>query len=99
MLVTDYSKMRDYDNSEFDEKLAYFNFVSRNHEFPSPHRNIMEKYKIVYNWDNIYGFDILSKYVKKYREKHDDETIAALFMDIIKFLMKQYKKKYIVIYE
>lgn len=99
LLATDFNTMIDYDNIEFDEKLAYFNYRQRINQFPSSYKKIMEKYKIVYIWDNIYAFNILSFYVKKYRSSESEEEIAALFMDIIRFLMKQYKKKYNVIYE
>ena len=72
---------------------------NRINKFPSQWEKIMAENKIVYNWDNIYAFNILSEYMKKYKSIISDVGVALVFMDIIKFLMKQYKKKYIVIYE
>ena len=99
LLVTNYDTMIDYDNIEFDDKLAYFNYKHRYNIFPSKYKKIMAEYKIMYIWDNIYAFNILASYMKKYKSITSDVGVALLFVDIIKFLMKQYKKKYTIIYE
>jgi hypothetical protein len=98
LLVTNYDDMIDYDNIEFDEKLAYFNCKDRINVFDSKWKNIMIKNKIVYIWDNIYAFNILSKYMKKHKSIISDDGVLLVFNDIIQFLKKKYGKKYSVIY-
>lgn len=100
LLVFNYDKETEYDNTEFDEKLNHFNCIIRqNKNIKSEWKNIMEKNKIKYNWDNIYAFYVISYYLDKIKNiKNENETLK-LFNNIIKYLKLKYGKKYDVIYE
>lgn len=99
LLVTNYKSSTEYDNVEFDEKLAYFNTYTRLSYLTSKWESLLKKHKILYRWDNIYAFYILEKYLKKMGKNHQDEDIVTLFNDIIKFHIQRYKNKYLVVYE
>lgn len=100
LLVFNYDKEIEYDNVEFDEKLAYFNDIIRqNKNIESKWEKIIKENKIKYNWDNIYAFYVISFYLdKKKNIKNDNETLK-LFNDMVKYLQIRYGKKYNAIYE
>ena len=100
LMTGDYRKMKEYDNVEFDEKLAYFNCAIRRESDDTRWKAILKKYKIKNIWDNIIGFYILDYYLGKYKnQEHTDDDVAKLFNEIIKFLRDKYGKKYDIIYE
>lgn len=102
LLVCRYDDYTIYDNTEFDEKLAYFNCIIR----PDPNKDklnrwatIMEKHKIKNSWDNNYAFYVLYAYLDKVKGIKSDEKTLELFLDIIKFLKDKYGTKYDFIFE
>lgn len=97
-LITEkYDETFNYDCKDFDEKMAYFNCIIRNEEYDK-YEKILNKYKIVNNYDNSRTFEILSSYLEKYKN-NDDEKTAELFFDIVEMLYNRYGHKYDCIFE
>lgn len=89
-----------YDNSEYDEKMAYFNFKIRMDIDKKYDRfsSILDKYNIQNNWDNNIAMYTLNYYLEKYKNIKDYERVGVLFMDIVNYHKKKYKYKYDVIF-
>lgn len=99
LLTNNYNDLTEYDNTEFDEKLAYFNFLIRS-KFNIYKRwiKILEKYKIENSWDNNIALYIIDYYLRKIKKIKSDEEVGKLFMDILEFHKKEYGKKYNAIF-
>lgn len=92
ILVTDYNKMKKYDNTEFDEKLAYVNCCIRgSNDKYDMWDKIMDEYNIVNNWDTTYAFYIIAYYLRKQNKGSD---VGKLFKEIIEYHEKDNKNKY-----
>lgn len=92
----------EYDNIEFDEKMAYFNCNIRTQTNYSRFEKIMKKHNIKNNWDNNFGFYILHLYLDKIKqvEEHKlDEEIVQLFLKIINFLKIRYGNRYDILFD
>lgn len=100
LYTTNYDKMVEYDNTEFDEKLAYFNCYDRaNVNKLTRWKDIMQKNKIEYNWDNIYALYVIAYYLKNIQNITTDDAVITEFNKIIKFLARRYGRKYTIIYQ
>jgi hypothetical protein len=101
-----YTKFTLYDNREFDEKMFYFNRKIRfdPDNKSTEWKNIMDKYKIINNWDTTYALYVIALYLDKIKkvDKIDKETfndkVGKEFINIINFLKKKYGKKYDVLF-
>lgn len=94
LLTNNYNDLIEYNNTDFDEKLAYFNCFIRNDKNLIKWKLVMEKYNIKNIWDNNYAFYVLYYYLDKMGYSKSDDDIAKLFNEIIKFLQIKYPKKY-----
>lgn len=96
LLTSNYSKLVDYDDAEFDEKMAYFNCKIRGDTHNLTRwKDIMDKYKIKNVWDNNIALYVLSYYLDKRKNiRLDDNKVGELFIEIIDFHKKKYHKKY-----
>ena len=93
IIVTNYSELKTYNVKEYDEKMSYFNFFIRPVIKYKKWKNIMNKHKIINNWDNSYAFHILHYYLLKTKKKTDDDNVAKLFMRCINFYNKLNDRK------
>lgn len=98
LLTTNYDDLIEYDNTEFDEKLAYFNCFIRPTYKDAHWSKIMEKHKIKNNWDNSYAFYVLSAYADKVESNQDMNYVGDLFMRMIRYLEKENPKKYNILF-
>ena len=94
LMTNNYIDLTEYDNIEFDEKMAYFNCFMRNNMVDAKCNHIMEKYNIKKIWDNIYAFYVLSLYLDKLHNIKLDDEVAKLFNEIVAFLGNRYPNKY-----
>ncbi|QKF93553.1 mRNA cap-specific nucleoside 2-O-methyltransferase [Fadolivirus algeromassiliense] len=100
LMTNKYDSFEEYDHTEFDEKLAYFNCFIRSKNDFDKWKQVFDKYKIKNNWDNNCAFYILHLYldkVKNYKNIKDDD-VAILFNNIIAFFNKKYGTKYNYVY-
>lgn len=94
IIVTNFDSMKTYDTKEYDDKMAYFNHLIRSKKLKyKKWRNVMEKHKIINNWDTSYTFHILYFYLTKMGKNNGDEDVVKLFMDIINFYRLMNDKK------
>jgi hypothetical protein len=98
LMTNKYFDIMEYDNIEFDEKLAYFNCYIRS-ENHKKWMDVMKKYNIKNIWDNNIAFYTLYHYLDKVKGIKSEEETAKLFNEIIDFHKKKYGKKYDFVYE
>ena len=100
LLTTNYKDVIEYNNKEFDEKMAYFNCCIRyaNNE-NKRWSDIMKQFYIKNVWDNAITFYILDYYLRKVKNVRDDMKVVGLFNDIIKFFKNKFGDKYNIVYE
>lgn len=99
LMTNNYDKFVDYDNIEFDEKMAHFNCFARNEKGDDRWNEIMKKNNIKDIWDNKYAFYVLSCYLDKIQGITGDDDVAKLFNDIVDFMTKKYGSKYDHLYD
>lgn len=98
LFITDFKKVKIYDNQEFDEKLAYFNCNLRRKINFARWKEIMDKYNVKNIWDNAISLYVLQYYLHKVKKiEPTDEEIMTYFNKIIKYLL-QYGHKYNYVY-
>lgn len=98
LLTNNYTKMVQYDNIEFEEKLAFFNCYVRTEKNLSRWKKIMKINNISNNWDNNLALYVIELYLKKIKKDASDQKVAALFLDIIKYHAVPNIKKYNIVY-
>lgn len=102
LLTNDYSNMVNYDNSECDEKMAYFNTFLRLEKGIQSARwmKVLKEIDLRVIWDNIYALHILDYYLRKMKGIKSDEEVTKLFNKIIEFQKKSKSNmaKYNIIY-
>lgn len=99
LLTNNYTDLIEYDTEKFDEKMAYFNVhVRYNKVTYKKWANIMEKYNLLNCWDNALGLHIMYYYLRDIKHNTSEESLGELFMDIIKYHVKKYGKKYLVLF-
>jgi hypothetical protein len=98
-LMTDnYFDEIEYDCKEFDEKLAYFNYITRWEIKSEKWADLMKKYGIYNCWDNTYALYITKMYLTNIKKIDSEDEIFKLFLDIVNYHYKRYGDKYDVIY-
>jgi len=95
----DLNNKKYYNCNKFDERMAYFNFFTRNEKQNTKWNNILEKYKIRNIWDNCYAMYICEFFLKNNNKPHSDEDVVKFFISVIDFHKIENKKKYSIIYE
>ena len=102
LLVTNNSKVCDYDQEEIDEKLAFFNGNLRAlvpEKTAEKWRHAMSQLNLKMNWDNLYGLEIVQSYLTSKNRPDNVNNTVHMFAQIIRFLTSQYRHKYDIIYE
>lgn len=94
ILITQYEKKIEYNSSDIDGKIAYFNWVMRVQEIHTKWDDICDKYKIKNKWDNVYSLYIVQYYLKKFGRLYTKKNTANLFLDIVKFHQEANDEKY-----
>ena len=72
LYTRDYDTIIDYDNHEFDEKMAYFNCNIRDKIKYDYWIDMLEKNNLKNNWDNNIALFILKHYLEKVKGIKDD---------------------------
>jgi hypothetical protein len=95
LYVTDYNKTKIYDAKENDEKMTYFNTVTRCEENKDKKwKKTMKKYNLKNIWDTSYSLDILEFYLKKTNHVRDKDTVCEMFTKIIEYMRQFGRAKY-----
>lgn len=93
--VTDYDKTIIYDAIENDEKMSYFNVITRcSDNEDNTWITQMKKYKLKNIWDTSNSLDILREYLKKTKHVSTDDITCKLFVQIIDGLRKFGRARY-----
>lgn len=94
LMTNNYTDNIEYDNFEYDEKMAYFDFkVRTKNEYPR-WKNIFLKYNLLNCWDNAFALYITDYYLRKIHNISSDDKTGELYMDILNFHIKQFGNKY-----
>jgi len=88
-----------YNNKEYDEKMAFFNFRIRfNTSYPRWDK-ICHQYKLKNCWDTAYCLYVTDYYLRKIHGIRSDEKTGQLYMEIVNFHIQKYGKKYDILFE
>lgn len=99
LLTNDYFHYKMYDNTEFEEKMAFHNAFNRCHtKHFKRWKDIMLQYDIPNNWDNAFALHIINIYLIKVRNIVSDNEVGKLFLDIISYHRKKYGNKYDIVF-
>ena len=101
LMTNNYTDYVEYDNKDYDDKIAYFNFCIRydNNILYDRWDDIFKKYKLLNCWDNAYGLYITDYYLRKIHNVTSDNEIGKLFMNIVNYHIKRYGKKYDIMFD
>lgn len=95
LLVNNYNKMKTYDHTEFDEKLAYFNCCIRGSDKSYKRwSKILDKYNLKNDWDTTMALYVVHYYLNKIKNIKSDEETGKLFMKLLNYHIKDNEKKY-----
>ena len=97
LMTNNYTDYIEYDNTEYDEKMAYFNFKTRIEYKYQRWNHILEKYKLLDCWDNALSLYIVDYYLRKIHNTYNDDAVGKLYMEIFDFHYNQFGKKYDVL--
>ena len=85
--------------NKFDERMAYFNFITR---LETPHTkwdDILDKNNIRNIFDTVFSLFICELFLKNNKQSHNQEDVVKFFKSIIDFHQAENKKKYSIIYK
>ena len=99
LMTNNYDTYIEYDSIEYDEKLAYFNFVTRQNYKSDKWTKCLNEYNIYNGWDNILALYISKFYIFKKFNVKSNISACKLFMDIVAFHQKRYGDKYDTIFQ
>lgn len=97
VLTDNYDEMIKYDNTEFEEKMAYFNAEIRYNSNITYHywNNLLIKLNMRNIWDNVIALHILHYYLSTVNHTDPtEEEVGKLFMNFVEFHKKKYGEKY-----
>jgi cap2 methyltransferase/cap3/cap4 methyltransferase len=92
LYINNPDKFIEYDNVEFDEKLAYFNGKIRSQEFEI-WKSELGKLKLSNNWDNTMMMNIIKFYLEKVK-RLDEENIQKQIIDFTRDILNFYKGEF-----
>lgn len=99
LMTNNYNELIEYNDKEYDNKMAYFNYHIRISDKTYPRwDNVCRKYQLINCWDNAISLYITDYYLRKIRHVESDEKIGELFMDIIQFHKDYYGDKYNILF-
>lgn len=91
LMTNDYDSYKEYDATEYDEKFAYFNYITRQTYRTDKWDTCLNKYHIYNFWDNILALYITKFYIyKKYNTKSNSKA-CKLFIEIVAFHQERLK--------
>jgi len=82
IIVKNVNKTKNYNNNEYEEKMAYFNCHIRTKKYKK-WNNIITKIGIKNNWDNTFMLTILNYYMNKVKGVRDDDLLIEFYYQII----------------
>ncbi|UMZ08487.1 Poly(A) polymerase small subunit [Acanthamoeba polyphaga mimivirus] len=99
LMTNDYKNFINYDNYEFDEKLAHFNMMKRSNKMDHSRWNdVFIKHNLLNCWDNAVALYIVDYYLRNIHSIKSDNRTGKLFMDILNFHIQKYGSKYNIIF-
>ena len=99
LMTNNYNTYIEYDSVEYDEKLAYFNFVTRQNYRSDKWTKCLNEHNINNEWDNILALYISKFYIFNKLNVKSNNAACKLFMDIVAFHQKRYGDKYDMIFQ
>ena len=99
LMTNNYTDYVEYNNKEYDEKFAYFNFNIRFKTTYPRWENIFLKHNLSNCWDNALSLYIIDYYLRKIRGITSDNATGELYMEILNYHIKKFGDKYNVIFD
>lgn len=98
LMTNNYFTYIEYDSLEYDEKIAYFNFFTRQEVKSIKWAKLMDKYNVYNIWDNIFALYITQFYLKQIKNFNSKKQTFEFFLQIVQYFIDRYGEKYDVIF-
>lgn len=91
LLCKNFDEMKEYNNSEYDEKMSYFNNFIRNKPVDKWSKTL-NKMSLINNLDTTMLLQIMNEYLLAVNKNNDEVSLINIVNDIINFLSKKNSK-------
>lgn len=100
LMTNNYIDEKIYNNFEFDAKMAYFNYITRQKRIEhTKWKKCLSEYNLVNAWDNVIALNISLMYVTRIKDNNSLSAACRLFMDVVNYHRKRYGKKYDILFK
>lgn len=98
LLTNDYVTEITYDNIEFDNRMAYFNFRTRQEYVNNEWDKCLEENNLRKVWDTLFSLDVTYLYIKNIFGRESKAEACKLFLEVVAYHLVRFDHKFDILF-